>query len=73
MFYNMYGSGDWGVMTGVGHPRTHNQNQHTNQNTHKQVDYWIPDPDVKPIKFKIAVMKPDAQGNLKTFKKVGYG
>ena len=34
------------------------------------MDYWIPDPDVKPIKFKIAVMKPDAQGNLKTFKKV---
>lgn len=25
---------------------------------------------MKPIKFKIAVMKPDAQGNLKTFKKV---
>jgi hypothetical protein len=35
----------------------------------QQVDYWLPDSEIKPIKFKVAVLKPDNQGQLKPLKK----
>lgn len=38
-------------------------------NPKRQVDYWLPDPDIVPIKFKIQVLKPDHQGQMKGFKK----
>lgn len=34
-----------------------------------QVDYWLPDPDIKPTKFRVTVMRPDNQGTLKLLKK----
>lgn len=33
------------------------------------MDYWLPDPDIKPTKFKIVVMRPDNKGQLKVHKK----
>lgn len=36
---------------------------------HSQVDYWLPDPEIKPTKFRISVMRPDNQGVHKLLKK----
>lgn len=47
------------------HPPTHIPTTAT-----AQVDYWLPDPEIKPTKFKISVLRPDNQGQLKPLKKV---